>query len=214
MFMRNETAFIDSDIVTIPGLENTARTDAKPALNYGMPVGTLVETEQGWDAVETLSVGQMLVTTEGDLKPLTRVEHSFATLPRGLGLIHVSGGIFPGVSDLVLLPEQLILLTSPLAEVRFGTPDVLLPAAALDVAMGVEVASGGIQVQLTSFGFEDEEVIFAGGDMRLHCPKARDASVLTTTPGSDFWTVLDAEDGRSLTRDLYAQPANMAMAAS
>ncbi len=208
MFMHNETAFIDSDIVTFPGLENSTQKDTKPALNYGMPMGTLVETDAGWEAVETLVVGQKLVTTEGETKALTRVEHSFATLPKDQGFIHIAGGIFPGVSDLVLLPDQLVMITSSLAEARYGTPDILLPAAALDVAMGVEVASGGIAVQLTSFGFEDEEVIFAAGDLRLHCPKAKDRAVLTETPGSDFWTVLDAEDGRALTRDLYARPEN------
>lgn len=214
MFMRNETAFIDSDIISIPGLDPTKTRELAPALNYGMLAGTLVETTRGYEPVESLSVGTKLMTYDGEYRALTRVEHSFTNLAKSHGLIHIPGGILPGVSDIALLPDQLIMLSSPLAEARFGSPDVMIPAAALDVMQGVQSGPAGSVVQLTSFGFADEELVYVSGDLRLHCPLSDTGAVLIQSARSEFWTVLEIEDARGLTHDLYAQPEGLARAAS
>ncbi|NNK78488.1 MAG: hypothetical protein HKP40_07225 [Litoreibacter sp.] len=205
MFMRNETSFLDSDIIDLPRAPSGVAPEPRAALNYGMIAGTMVETEFGWQPVEALAAGIRLFTYDGGLRPLARVERSFARVAEGAGLVQIPGGVIKGVADVTLLPDQLVMIDSTEAEISHGRPTVLIPAAAFFGVPGVRVLTSDAVLDLTTLAFEDEEVIFAGGELRLHCP-APDGGLtaLTRAPGSGFWDVLDVGQGRDLLADLFA----------
>ncbi|MFY0691109.1 MAG: Hint domain-containing protein [Paracoccaceae bacterium] len=197
--MRNESAFLDSDIIDLSQAAPDVAPEPRAELNYGMTAGTMVETEFGWRPVETLAAGIKLFTYDGGLRPLARVERSFARAAAGAGLVRISGGVIEGVADAKLLPNQLVLIDSAAAEAALGRPSVLIPAAAFDGVPGVGRRASDAVLDLTTLAFEDEEVIFADGALRVHCP-ALDGGVtaLTHAPGSGFWDVLDVAAGREI----------------
>jgi hypothetical protein len=119
----------------------TTAVDAKPQRDAGLIAGTLVETAAGWRRVELLRVGDRVHTYDGGLRQLRRVEHAYYGAENGgyelEQILHVPGGALDNCEDLLLMPEQLLMIESQVAEELLGTLAVLIPTSALPGFRGI-----------------------------------------------------------------------------
>ena len=94
-----------ADAGTAPG----TATAAGPR-TCGLVAKTLVETADGWKPVELLRRGEALQTQDGGLARVLAVDRQILMPATHPLLVHVPGGAFDACSDLLLLPDQLVLL--------------------------------------------------------------------------------------------------------
>ncbi len=160
----------------------------------GMLAGTLVETAQGWQPVESLAIGQPVQTWDGGLQPLARLERK--RIAPGAALLRVPGGVLSVCSDMLLLPGQHVMVDTGAAAEALDQDVALVPAAALDGYDGItrERLTAGIDV--VTLAFDSEEIVYANTGALLHCPAAAAAQALA--PKSEFFTVLGIAEARAL----------------
>lgn len=186
----------------------------RPAAPFGRPLlrlpasglvaGTLVQTETGWQPVETLAIGQQVQTWDGGLAALVRLERR--RVAPGAALIRVPGGVLSACSDLLLLPGQHLLVETGAAAELLDQDVVLVPAAALDGWQGVAMHRPRHGIDVVTLGFEAEEIVYANTGALVHCaaaatPDARAPELGRAegqVPRSDFFTVLDRDGARKL----------------
>ena len=205
MFHHTQDSFLAREFAKSGDLPEIVFNEPAPKLTFGLVAGTMIETGDGWAPVEALAAGMEVQTFDGALRKLIRVERSFARVTSGPGLVHIPAGALPGVSEMRLLPDQLIMVSSEIAEAAYGTPDLLVPAAAYLACPDVDLEPRGAPLDLTTLAFEEEEIIFAGGDVLALCPSAEAGRAALNAPAtSEFWTVLSLEDGLRLVSEALA----------
>ena len=130
----------------------------------GFPVGTRVRTEHGERAVETLKPGDRVVTRHGKLVEVFGVglcSSKGCESPIRISK-HALGGGLPR-RDVILAPDQSVLLADPLLEQLFDCTTALVSARDLVALDGVEPvenleASTMVHVQCSA-----PEVLFCSG---------------------------------------------------
>ncbi|MGJ8604148.1 MAG: Hint domain-containing protein [Marivita sp.] len=93
--------------------------------------GTMIETAQGPCPVETLTEGQSVLTLDHGYEPIRWIGHGKVCGFGRLAPVCIAAGALGNRRDLYLSPNHRVLLRSPLAELWFGQPEVLVPAKAL-----------------------------------------------------------------------------------
>jgi hypothetical protein len=163
----------------------------------GLVAGTLVETAEGWQPVESLAIGQRVQTWDGGLRPLQRLEA--VRIAPGAGLIALPGGVLSNCSDMLLLPGQHLLVETGAAAEALDQDVVLVPAAALDGYRGAAVMRSRRGMDVIRLGFAAEEIVYANTGAMLHCPAVGAADVAAMlAPRSEFFTALDRDGARAL----------------
>ena len=160
----------------------------------GLLAGTLVETETGWQPVETLAIGQRVHTFDGGLQPLVALARQ--RIAPGAGLVEVPGGVLSTCSTLRLLPGQHLLVETGAAAERLDCDRALVPASALEGWNGVNVVRPRLGTDVIALSFEAEEAVYAQTGVLMHCPAA--GTPAAQAPRSDFFTVLDRSAARAL----------------
>ncbi|MTI01839.1 Hint domain-containing protein [Roseibium sp. RKSG952] len=132
--------------------------------------GTQIETEFGERPVETLRIGDMVMTQNG-LKPLQWIGKrslnatDLAIHPKlhpvriGVGAL---GNGLPN-RDLLVSRQHRMQTSSVVANRMFGTPDVLVSAIKLTELPGIEIDQGLESVTYYHLLFDAHEIIFANG---------------------------------------------------
>ncbi|MCC6001028.1 MAG: Hint domain-containing protein [Pararhodobacter sp.] len=141
----------------------------------GICAGTLVATEMGWLAVQDLRAGDRVVTFDNGMAPVQEVAISrLAThagrLPRAFWPLRVPTKALGNRQEMLLQPEQAVLLESDAAEALYGDPFVLIHAAALEGYHGIKRVAPPAELQIVSLRFRDDQVIYANGMVLIHCP--------------------------------------------
>ncbi len=146
-------------------------TGTSPAYSYehGCATGTAILTLHGALPVEHLCVGDRVVTRNG----ARSLVHIAVTRGRNTPLVRVSCGslgVGRPAGDVLLAPDQPILIRDWRAKAMFGHPQALVPAARLIDGSYVrfEQVAG---LTLFSLHFDQPAVIFAGG-LELACQPA------------------------------------------
>lgn len=160
----------------------------------GFLAGTLVESDAGWQPVETLAIGQPVQTWDGGLRPLARLERR--RIAPAAGLVAVPGGVLSTCSDLILLPDQHLLVETGAAAALLDQDVALVPAAALLGWQGVQTIRPRQGRDVIALAFEAEEVVYANTGALIHCPAA--GAPARPVPRSEFFTVLDRDGARAL----------------
>ena len=160
----------------------------------GFIAGTLVETDSGWQPVESLAIGQPVQTWDGGLQPLVRLERR--RIAPGAGLVAVPGGVLSTCSDLLLLPDQHMLVETGAAAMLLDQDVALVPAAALLGWQGVAVSRPRRGIDIIALAFETEEAVYANTGALVHCAAA--GAPVRAVPRSEFFTVLDRDGARAL----------------
>lgn len=188
MFMQPNTAFaqaqpVDLDIL----LHSEARARS------GLVAGTRLEAASGWRPVESLMRGDAVYTLDGGLRQIIDIKREDMTPMRQL---HVPGGALDNCAEMTLLPGQHLLIEADIAEEAFGSPLVLLPAAALAGYRGIAWQEGQERVEIVTLGFDEDEVVYGNTGALLHCPSTK--RMRHTGTHSSFFTVLGMEQARAL----------------
>ena len=158
----------------------------------GMLAGTLVETETGWQPVETLAIGQRVQTWDGGLQPLTGLARQ--RIAPAAALVSVPGGVLSTCSELLLLPGQHLLVATGAAAEFLDCDRALVPAAALEGWNGIALVRPRQAHDVVTLSFDAEEAVYANTGALIHCaPDTAEAA-----PRSDFFTVLDRAGARAL----------------
>lgn len=162
----------------------------------GLISGTQVETENGWRSVETLKTRDRVYTYDGELRDITNVDHSFALASAfPMGLVHIPGGVLSNSADLMVLPDQKLLIESEIAVEKFGSPSVLVNAADLCNQAGIRLTQPTGTTQIIRPEFDDEEIIWANSGMLFQC---------SAVAGNEFYQTLDSAQTHALLRDVLA----------
>jgi Hint domain len=165
----------------------------------GLVAGTMVETQRGWQPVETLRIGDRVHTFDGGACPILALDRNWTG--HETHLVRIPGGVLDTCADLMLLPGQHILIDT------FGDsmfPDaalVLIPASALTGWRGTRRIATTTAIEIITPLFANEEAIFANTGAMIRCP-----AVASGTNGplqSDFtsldllqtWALLSRLDG-------------------
>ena len=133
--------------------------------------GTQITTDRGERLVETLQVGDAVLTTDNGLQPLrwTGARHlDAATLHANPHLQPIrikAGALAPGMPkrDLVVSPQHRILVRSTIAIRMFDAQEVFVPAKHLLDLPGVSVATDLSEVTYVHIMCNDHEIITAEG---------------------------------------------------
>ena len=122
-----------------------------PEALAGFAAGTLIDTPDGPRAVETLVAGEVVTTLGNGSRPLRwvgrrRVEAVEMLAHPGLRPVAFGPGILGNARDLLVSPQQRLLIDDWRAAVYFGEDRVLVAAQALvdDQAARVMLPAGGI----------------------------------------------------------------------
>lgn len=167
----------------------------------GLVAGSLVETPQGWMPVENLRVGTRVMTYDGGALAPTAIRRVSPDDGLGTELVRVPGGALDNCGDLLLVPEQPVLIHSDLAEAVLGVPAVLIRAAALTGFRGVHRIVPAKPVALIALEFESDEMVFVNSGTLLHCPTKAHGMAETAAPGTlvdGFFPVLGKAQARAL----------------
>ncbi|MDO9524503.1 MAG: Hint domain-containing protein [Gemmobacter sp.] len=196
----------------------------------GILAGTLVATQIGWRRAETLSPGDMIQTFDCGLCRLSEVHHAAASIaptqwPSAHWPLAVPAGVIGNASDMRILPGQLVLLDSDIADDMLGDPFALIPARALDGWRGIAPHPPGAAEQAVVLLFDEDQIVYAASSVLLFCPGlsgqsiSTDASGLTALqhPKGDGqqanYVPLSLTDARDLVACMMAQDLGAALAA-
>lgn len=133
--------------------------------------GTLIETPKGPRRIETLRVGDLVMTMDGPAKPIRWIggrevsPHMRQTDPK-LNPVRISAGsLGAGLPrrDLLVSRQHRILFRSRIAERMFGVTEVLIPAIKLTNLPGIYIDDSVRDVTYMHLLFDRHEVIFAEG---------------------------------------------------
>lgn len=195
MFMPSSDSFTAAETIILSGGILPPAAPAPRAA--GVAAATLVDTETGWRPAGSLRRGDRVETWDGGLRRLTFVERVWlhpALCPQAR-LVRIPGGVLDLCDDLLLPPQQHLLLTDDIAEAVLGDPRALVPAAALVGHFGAAWVACERPVEIVRLGFAEEEVIFANTGAMIHCA-ARGA--FGAARHSAFFPVLAADRATDL----------------
>jgi len=141
----------------------------------GILWGTLIATDTGWRRVETLSPGDLVQTFDCGLRPLTEVHHAAASVapddwPAAHWPLAVPAGVLGNTTDMRVLPGQLVLLDSDIADDMLGDPFALVPARALDQWRGIRPQRPKLGERAVVLLFDSDQIVYAASSVLLFCP--------------------------------------------
>lgn len=146
---------------------------AAPVIS-GLAAGTPVEARAGWCPAEDLRPGAAVYTLDGGLRPLAAIDRRWVLPGMAAEVIAVPGGAFGNCADLMLLPDQHLLVDLHRDDpVIGGIPDalaVLIPAAALEGFRGATRVRAPVPLQVLTLMFGEDELVWAASGVLLHCP--------------------------------------------
>ena len=163
----------------------------------GLVAGTLIESASGWMPVEHLRIGDAVQSYDGGLARVVGLDRQWAVAEIGAFVLHVPGGSLDNCSDLMVLPEQNVLLET-LGDPNF--PDdsvVLVPALALEGVFGITRVQIEKPLEVIMPRFADDEAIFANSGTLLHCPGIQHVA---GHPASGFFKQLDMAQATAFLR--------------
>ena len=146
-------------------------------VSSGVVSGSRVATALGWRPVEALAVGDLVLTFDGGLQPITRITRRLvwvgdATAPRKLWPLHVPAGALGNRNEQYLLPNQFVMIESDAGEDLFGDPFSLIKANALSGVNGIEATPPVAQQEAVVLHFDCDQVIFDETGVLFYCPSS------------------------------------------
>lgn len=141
----------------------------------GILAGARVATSLGWRAADAIEAGDMVLTFDGGLQPVTAVSRRPVwagedPAPRAFWPLHVAAGALGNRQALRLLPRQFVMIESDAGEELFGDPFSLIRSNTLDGMTGVEAVAPSREQMAVVFHFDDEQVIFDQSGVLYYCP--------------------------------------------
>ena len=133
--------------------------------------GTLIRTPDGSRKIETLSVGDEVLTLDGTTKPLRWIgrrafsSDEIAQNPKLRPIRITTGSLGPKLpmQDLLVSRQHRVLVQSEISHRMFGQSEVLVPAIKLTALPGIFIDESAQQIEYFHLLFDAHEVIYAEG---------------------------------------------------
>ncbi len=140
----------------------------------GLIDGTRVATPGGWGSVQSINVGDEVLTFDAGFQRVAAVITDTVfdpeqVTPRGLWPVRVPAGVLDNRQDLLVQPHQGVLVESPDVRDKWGDPYAVIPGAALEVLQGVERVAPEGALQATLLVFAEDQMVFANGGALMFC---------------------------------------------
>jgi len=142
----------------------TFATNTAKSLIAGFPVGTRVRTEHGERSIETLQAGDRIITRHGKLAEIKSVMSGNES-PKDRPILIGKGALGGGLPrrDVLMAPDQDILLADPLLEQLFDCTTAMVTPRDLLSLDGVEEAENITPLAYVQVECETPEVLFCSG---------------------------------------------------
>lgn len=136
----------------------------------GLAVTQCIATPDGWVEAGDLRAGDPVLTFEGGEMPVARVFRTAqaARVPQPFWPVWLPVGAMDNEEPAELLPAQMVMLESDLAEELYGEPFVLVPASALVGWNGI-ARQAPEATEVVHLQFETPQLVFAGRSLLLSC---------------------------------------------
>ena len=192
MFIASQSTFTAAEKITL----NACR--ATDTSLTGLIAGTLLETAAGWRPVESLMQGDEIYTYDGGLRAIDRLERNFVDAAEAApeGLVLIPGGILSNSEDLLVLPDQKLLIETK----ALGGVAALVRARQLAEQGDVAWVRTDRQIQVVRPVFAEQEILWANSGLLFHCAGSDD------TPG--FFRDATAGDIRKISKSLFSSTAD------
>lgn len=138
----------------------------------GFVAGTRVVTPGGWATVESLHVGDEVLTFDAGFQRVTALattpifSHDYVT-PRQHWPIFVPAGALENRHDLLVQPGEGVLVESPSVRDKWGDPYAVIPGAALDVLDGTHRVEPSTMLNAVLPVFAEDQMLFVNGGALL-----------------------------------------------
>lgn len=210
MLLDHNTAFADHRPVrTRQAAESPRARPLSPRLPLpprteisALPDGTMLETRDGWRAVETLGPGDAVATLDGGFAMLTGLRRR-RLAPGRMRHWRIPAGTFNTCSDLRLSAGQHIALAGPECDRLFGAPCVLAPIATMAGFRGIAPLTGLARAEATELRFASEEIVYAQTGALLHVPSGGATSFFRTLGYGETRALLSLMNGAHCGFDPY-----------
>ncbi len=209
-----------SSFTRFSGMQDDATDGTDPSMGeaprIGIIAGTRVATTIGWRPIEEVKPGERVLTFDGGLQEVARVDRSrlwarAKACPRRHWPLHVPVDALGNQTPMQLLPDQPVMLESDAAEDIFGDPFTLMPAAALEGFRGIRRELPDATTEIVTLFFEEEQVVFANIGALFLCPA--DVSAVDEAHGrtsGEVYSMLPLEKAADLTRMIAREESRAA----
>lgn len=138
----------------------------------GFVSGTRVATPGGWATVDSLHIGDEVLTFDAGFQRITAVvqEPIFTDqhlTPKALYPLLVPAGTLENRHDLIVQPHQGVLVESPDVRDKWGDPFAVIPGAALEIIEGVTRVAPQAPLNAVLPVFAEDQMVFANGGALL-----------------------------------------------
>ncbi|WP_371226744.1 Hint domain-containing protein [Roseovarius sp. 2305UL8-3] len=177
-------------------------------MSSGVISGSRVATAMGWRSVEALAVGDLVLTFDAGLQPVTRITRKpiwavDATAPRNLWPLRVPRGALGNRNEQLLLPNQYVMIESDAGEDLFGDPFSLIKANALEGVNGIEATPPASGQEAVVLHFDRDQVIFDATGVMFYCPSSGDLLDHASSP----YNALNRQDAEVLVMCIESEAA-------
>ena len=124
--------------------------------------GTMILTDKGECAVETLQPGDLVMTKDDGPQPLRWIGRRQVPATGALAPIEIRAGTFGDHRRLLVSPQHRVLVHDSLAELLFGDSEVLVSAKDLINGRSVRVIEGG-EVDYVHLLFDRHQIVSSEG---------------------------------------------------
>ncbi len=141
---------------------------------HGLVAGTRVASAMGWRGVESLAKGDMVLTFDNGLQPITDIRRVTICLDameteKALWPVLIPPNALGNKEKLTLLPDQGVMLECEAAADIHGDPFALVNAHALVGERGIYRAPPNTRIELIAISFAEDQVIYAEGGALILC---------------------------------------------
>ena len=186
-------------------------------LSHGLMAGTRVASNLGWRAIDALAVGDSVLTFDHGMQDITEIRqaHMWLDAPdtaEAIWPVVIPAGALGNREELVLLPDQGVMVESDAAAELHGDPFAILTVHSLVGQRGIYRRQPMQRVTLSAVYFAHDEVIYAEGGALIHCPVDMSTLDRFLSAAAPTYTVLSGPEAEELA--LYMQiEDNMGFAA-
>lgn len=141
------------------------------AVAEGILATTRIATPDGWLPAGSLLPGTPVLTFDNGARAVVTTHFlPLGRTPESLWPLEVPQWALDNREEVILLPEQRVLIEADLAEDLYGDPFALIPAQALEGWRGIARCRPPEGAGAVVLGFERPEVIYASRGLLLSCP--------------------------------------------
>ncbi|NBD31029.1 MAG: 2,3,4,5-tetrahydropyridine-2,6-carboxylate N-succinyltransferase [Alphaproteobacteria bacterium] len=161
----NDTISFTYEVAATDGSGTVLETDVGFVTAETIPcfvAGTLIETDNGPRPIETLKVGDMVVTQDDGAQPIRWIGQRTVAATGPMAPIALQAGALGDHRDLMLSPQHRVLLQDAYAELMFEEAEVLVKAKDLVNDRTIRRIEGG-NVTYLHLLFDTHQIIWAEG---------------------------------------------------